>query len=746
MPPLPKGFKARVKDLPPKLKGFAFHGVDLVYQDGAEQAHGDCPMCGSDGRFYVSAETGMWDCKSCHKRGNLYTFLRHVYEMSAQSTTTPDYGELLKTRRLLSANTLSAWGVVKSALTGDWLVAGYGVDGKLNQLYKYAPAPDNRDKLILHVTPGTNHQIHGLEQWDPKKQHVHICEGPWDGMAWWEVLRETKLSDSGLTHTENEAASLLANTNVIAVPGCNVFPPAWSELCAGKTVTFLYDSDHPRVNKETGITSPAAGWDGTRKACLNLLVAEQQPQIIQTVVWGEGGYDPKLPTGYDVRDALTAAGPTVAQRIPAVQRLMEKVQPIPADWIGQRTEAAKASGGVELELLECETWKDLRTSWIKTMKWHEGLDSSFLVMLACVTSTMVPDSQLWCKIIGPPSSGKTTLIEAIGVNKKYTLSRSTIRGFHSGYKAEDGEDVSLAAQVCGRTLLTKDGDTLLQAPNLGQILAEARDIYDGAFRTHYRNGKQTFNENVRMTWIICGTESIREIDASELGERFLDCVVMDGIADDFEDEVLWKVINRADRNISMGSIESLTDPDRVKAMQLTGGYVRYLRENAIDLLAQVVADEDTLRQIMKLGKFVAFMRARPRTDDAESATREFGARLVEQHLRLAKCLAVVLNKHTVDAEVMRVVKKVSMDTSRGLVLDISKHLFKHGTDGCSHKYLAKVINQKDVRTESLLRFMRAIGAVEFYMGKQGTNMHGQPRWRLTTRLMNLYRAVGAPLV
>jgi hypothetical protein len=663
--------------------------------------------------------------------------------MSSASTIATDYSQLVTNRKLLSADTLVKWGVVKSALTGDWLVAGYGIDGKLNNLYKYAPAPDNASKMILHVTPGLNHQLHGLDQFDPRKPNVHICEGPWDGMAWWELLRQAKRTDTGLAMTTNEEISLLADTNVIAVPGCNVFPETWTELFAGKNVSFLYDSDHPKKVEDR--TNPPAGWSGMRRACETLIGSEQQPAILQAILWGKDGYDPKLPSGYDVRDAVTSVGVMIPHRLAAVDKLLKKLEPIPTDWVASRSASSKKTGKTEIELIDCESWADLQSEWVNTMQWHEGLETSFLVMLACVTSTMLPDSQLWCKIIGPPSCGKTTLVEAIAVNKKYTISRSTIRGFHSGYKAEDGEDVSLAAMVNTRTLLTKDGDTLLQAPNLGQILAEARDIYDGAFRTHYRNGKQTENENVRMTWIICGTESMREIDSSELGERFLDCVVMDGINDELEDEVLWSVVNRADRNMSTLGQDNRTDDNRMRAIQMTGGYVKYLRENAFDLLAQVQSGEDSLKQIIRMGKFVAFMRARPSGNTtAETATREFGARLVEQHLRLAKCLAVVMNKTSLDAEVLAKVKKVSMDTSRGLCLDISKYLFKAGTEGHTHKTLAKIINQKDVRTEELLRFMRAIGAVEFYIGKQGTNMHGQVRWRLTAKMASLYSAVGAP--
>src|SRR5690606_35550052 len=142
--------------------------------------------------------------------------------------------------------------------------------------------------------------------------------------------------------------------------------------------------------------------------------------------------------------------------------------------------------------------------------------------------------------------------EAISVNQDYVVAKSTIRGFHSGFKTDGNgeEDNSLIDQIRDKTLVTKDGDTLLQSPNLGQILSEARDLYDSTSRTHYRNKMSRDYAGVRMTWLLCGTSSLREIDQSELGERFLDCVLMDDIDDELEDAILWRVANRVDRNMS----------------------------------------------------------------------------------------------------------------------------------------------------------------------------------------------------
>lgn len=396
--------------------------------------------------------------------------------------------------------------------------------------------------------------------------------------------------------------------------------------------------------------------------------------------------------------------------------------------------------------MACSDYKTLTTAWGKALLWTDGLDCALSVMLASILSTRSVGDQLWIKIISPAASGKSTLCEALSTNKKYVFPKSIIRGFHSGFKVEGGKDASLIAQIKDKTLVTKDGDSLLQSPNLSQILSEARDLYDRVSRTHYRNKVSKDYTGINMTWILCGTSSLQSIDSSELGERFLDCVIMDGIDEDLEDEILWKVVNRASRNLSYesdGAAGGQYDGESAEAMRLTGGYVGHLRENAQQLLSNVKADEKSLRQCIHLGKFVAFMRARlsqrkSRIQDEEVVERELATRLVSQHIRLAKCLAVVLNVNRLDVEVMRRTTKVALDTSRGHTLDVVKGMYKAKSLGLELETIALVTHQTEEKTRKMLRFLSRIGVV-WKSTKSGTR--GRPRWRLTSRISKLYSEV-----
>ena len=289
----------------------------------------------------------------------------------------------------------------------------------------------------------------------------------------------------------------------------------------------------------------------------------------------------------------------------------------------------------------------------------------------------------------------------------------------SGYKA-DGDDKdadnSLIVEANGKTLVTKDGDTLMTSPNLPQVLSEARDVYDGASRTHYRNKMSKDYTGLRMTWILCGTSSLRSIDSSELGERFLDCVIMDGVDSELEDEVLKIVIQKSVDNFRYHSNDSLSsqqDPATFKTMQLTGGYINYLRENAQNLFSKIEYDTPTLTKIGRLGKLVSFLRARPSLRQNETSEREFSARLASQLIRLGVCLAMTLNK-TKLSDVLPRVKKVALDTARGRSLEIVELINESGEKGLSVKAVTTQIKEKDSTILKLILYMRQIEILGLY--------------------------------
>lgn len=760
----------KVVDIPDTLKPYVWHGVELnVLKDG-NQVTGDCPFCGREGKFVVRKDDGRWRCLLCATGsskggGNIPSFLASILDLSKRATKEEDLEELAESRNLLGTESLKEWGVCKSVLTDEWIMPGYSINNKLVQLYRYVLL-DGKHRLL--ATPGVAHTMFGVQHFDPEKPTVHITEGPWDGMAWWEMLRLAHLQEGKYKLTSNSEECLYSTINVLSVPGCGTFSDVWCRILEGKEVVLMYDNDHPKTHKpkvdptangkatskpgksSKPIVSAPAAYVGMKRVTRLLSESEYNPKKVEYLAWGGANrnHDPRRPSGYDIRDLLSSAGNSLAHRVEKVGEVIRSLQPVPEDWVPGRSPLSASKGSLTLDCVPCRSWKELLNDWKKAMKMTQGLDYSLSAMLACVMSTPLPGDQIWLKVVGPPSSGKSTLCEALSVAKKHTVAKSKIKGFHSGYQKDKAgsENSSLINEVKGKTLITKDGDTLLQSPNLAEILAEARDLYDRVSRTHYRNSMGKDWEGINLTWILCGTSALRQLDASELGQRYLDCVVMEGIESEFEREVGRRASNdmiHLLQNPQHNSGRDGESPEMVIVKQKTGGYVNYLCKNASKLISEITISERSRTTIENLGLLVALMRARPSKKQDEEVNREFSPRLIKQLTKMAFCQAAVLNKKDIDKEVLQRVTSIAWDTSRGRSINIVRHLYHAGEQGSQIKTLCLYTHQPTAKEHELLRFLKRINVVEIHMYKPPRHQIAKPYWRLTEYMREIYaKALG----
>jgi hypothetical protein len=747
----------KTTDTPRGLKPFVFHGVELSWSEGSTQAVADCPLCGASRKFYVNSQSGLWDCKVCMETGNPLEFLRKLFDASDKSTS--NYEELAKDRGFLDTmTTLSMWGVCRSVVSGEWVVPGYDVQKRVHTLYRYVKLlKDGRWVGTLLPTPGVHpdgkaHGLLGLALWDDRKQTAWVCEGLWDGCVTWETMRYAKQADGGhLAPTANSSVSLLQDVNVVAVPGAGVMSEVWAPLFAGKKVVLPFDNDHPRMNTSTGqMTSGMAGLRGIQHAATVLCGAQQPPAEILYLAWGgeEGStHDPELPDGYDMRDALMV-GDDVPSRVHQLEVLSGMLRPVPDAWIQGVRSRPKGNQEAPVELLPCDSWKELVTQWKKSgIHLSEGLDRALSVMLASMVTTETVGDQVWVKVIGPPSCGKSTLCEALSTNREFTYPKDTLTRLTSGYQMDGAgsEDMSMVPKLRNKTLIINDGDTLLKLPNRDQILSQLRAFYGRNLRSQYGNKMSSDYEGVSTTIILCGTDALRAIDHSELGERFLDCVVADTIDEELEDEIAVRKAFQAEWEMSFksnGRLDSTDSPHMVRAKLMTGGYVRHLRKNAIGLLNAVEFPEELLLRCTHLGKFIAFMRARPSDNRDLKGEREMSFRLVSQIVRLTKGLATVLNRPVVDEEVMRRARRVALDTARGRTLDMVHWLRKAHDTGLTTTQLALYTSHGHQDERRLVLFLRGIGVVEpCEPVKRVAGLSNQPVWKLTERVCKLYDEV-----
>jgi hypothetical protein len=304
------GDNGAVIDPEPALKAYRLHGVQLsVRGDGAI---GDCPFCGREGKLNAVVETGQFRCVVCNASGNPLTFIRLLWERSDKAAKAADGEELAKDRGFIDQLVLTQWGACRSIIDGTWLIPGYGFEGgrpRLDQLYRRTRMMSKGQwSWRLLPTPGIwpEGKVHALhmpsQHWDGTRQRIDVFEGPWDGMAWWEVAsRCRRLDDGQLEFTGNVAASLAGDANVIAVPGAMSWRSEWTDLCKGKIVTIHYDNDHPKEHPPGSGNFTAAGRDGVQR--ISKLIGKVAKQV-NWLQWGGGGYDSSLASGFDVRDWL----------------------------------------------------------------------------------------------------------------------------------------------------------------------------------------------------------------------------------------------------------------------------------------------------------------------------------------------------------------------------------------------------------------------------------------------------------
>lgn len=440
----------------------------------------------------------------------------------------------------------------------------------------------------------------------------------------------------------------------------------------------------------------------------------------------------------------------VADRVFRLEQLLLKIRPIREEWLGEGRRATPGHVG-EIESLPCDSYEKLVKAWRKAMRWGPELDGFLTISLASVMSVdRVGHGQLWFKAIGPPSCGKSTIAEAFAVNKNHVIARSTFgnTGIVSAYQVdkEGTEDKSLMEKIKGKLLFVKDGDTLLKAANRDKILSQLRDAFDKVIRTTAGNEMSRDYEGYAFCVGICGTKMLRELDTSELGQRFIDYVIFDEINEDDEDAVGWNVANQSSMEMAYkydGKMESQDSPEKVLAKRLTAGYIDHLRATNDEVFSRMDMAEPDLRYAQTLAKFTAFMRARPNDNKKVEgeAGRELSYRLIAQFVRLAKSIAGVWNKHFVDDEVMHLVRKVALDTSRGKTLEMVRHLYREGQQGFFPEGLASWTQDDTETTAKLLRFLRRIKAVETWVKPTPGVKKPRPRWRLTERMRALYHAV-----
>lgn len=432
-------------------------------------------------------------------------------------------------------------------------------------------------------------------------------------------------------------------------------------------------------------------------------------------------------------------------RIGRLHKLLQRIVPAPDEW---REAAAKNRD--RIEPLACSSWEVCEAAWQDCLRWRQSLSDTLSVMLAVAASTSQTGNQLFLQVIAAAGSAKTQLCDAMLVSQN-CFGLEHLTGFHSGVVSDDGRDLSLLSRINHKTLITPEGDVLVASPMFQELMSQVRRIFDGKSGAVYKNTDEDKKwEGLRTPWILAGTPAMIDYwDQSRLGDRFLRVIVDTPVQDERRKIVLaamnseWEAVAERSSEAS-GGVESKMR----RAYALTGGFVDWLRENCFRI-DEVTASEDVVHRIADFAEFTADMRAKPNLDTRKLEThdsKEVPTRIGRQLIRLARCLALVMGKREVDADVMRRVRKVALDSAGGKTLDLLKWM--HAVDprsGKTYQESGGIMASQLARWASFESESKCLAYLNFLLKidvmEHVPCQHSHGHWRMTPRVESLQKSL-----
>ena len=167
----------------------------------------------------TNSQKETWDCKTCGKAGNQYTFITMLHEMYLANTTDADYIKLASQRKGIKESSIRDAGWAWDASNHRWLVPYANGSPFLNNLGAFNPQYGYK----IFKSPGMPIKLYRPFDKTSLKDNVIILEGEWDLLAIKPFVPD--------------------EYSLVAVPGSMTFKPEFIQLFENKRVMLLYDKD-----------------------------------------------------------------------------------------------------------------------------------------------------------------------------------------------------------------------------------------------------------------------------------------------------------------------------------------------------------------------------------------------------------------------------------------------------------------------------------------------------------------------
>lgn len=300
------------------------------------------------------------------------------------------------------------------------------------------------------------------------------------------------------------------------------------------------------------------------------------------------------------------------------------------------------------------------------------------VIFGTVFANRVDSKPVWLYLVGPPSSGKTEILQALNGEEIFQVSTLSKASLISGYKDKEtkNRDESLLPKLNGKTMVIKDFTAMVKERQeiLLSVIGRLRDAYDGyscrAFGTGIKGYHSKFGLIAAVTNIIDKHRGV----LAELGERFLTYRCPEVSAEESRQRC-WKV----------SGTKSTEDKEAE------------LKRSASNVLAlntrNIVISEAFRKRLIDIAQYVAVARCEiardPFTKEPEIPMPEIATRLTRQLCDLAVGIAIAREEHHVSKDIEALVQKTALDSLTLKRLLLLKELYRVFPEGMTSKQISR---------------------------------------------------------